>query len=81
MPGHMGSDRVTVQGLRVIQVDATNNLVLIKGAVPGPKNNFVTILLSKKKAFRPLGEVRVTAEKSRNPMKQSKAKAGATKKK
>lgn len=76
MPGHMGSDRVTVQGLRVIQVDAVNNLILIKGAVPGHKNNFVTILLSKKKAFRPLGEVRITAEKSRNPMKQSKAKAG-----
>lgn len=77
MPGHMGMDRVTVQSLRVIQVDPVNNLVLIKGAVPGHRNSFVTILLSKKKVFRPLGEVRVTAEKSRNPMKQSKAKAGA----
>ncbi len=75
MPGHMGMDRVTVQGLRVIQVDPVNNLVLIKGAVPGHRNSFVTILLSKKKVFRPLGEVRATAEKSRNPMKQSKAKS------
>jgi large subunit ribosomal protein L3 len=77
MPGHMGMDRVTVQGLRVIQVDTANNIVLIKGAVPGHRNSFVTILLSKKKVFRPLGEVRATTEKSRNPMKQSKAKAGA----
>lgn len=77
MPGHMGFDRVTVQGLRVIQVDAANNLLLIKGAVPGHRNSLVTVLLSRKKAFRPLGEVRATAEKSRNPMKQSKAKAGA----
>ncbi len=75
MPGHMGMDRVTVQGLRVIQVDSVNNLVLIKGAVPGHKNSFVTVLISKKKSFRPLGEVRATAEKSRNPMKQSKAKS------
>ena len=75
MPGHMGADRVTVQGLRVIQVDAPNNLVLIKGAVPGHRNSFVTVLMSQKKAFRPLGEVRVTAAKSRNPIKQSKAKS------
>ncbi|MCB9757218.1 MAG: 50S ribosomal protein L3 [Candidatus Omnitrophica bacterium] len=76
MPGHMGMDRVTVQGLRVIQVDPVNNLMLIKGAVPGHRNSFITVLLSKKKAFRTLGEVRATAEKSRNPMKQSKAKSG-----
>lgn len=75
MPGHMGDARVTVQGLRVIEVDPANNLILIKGAVPGSRNSFVTILLSKKKAFRELGEVRATAAKSRNPMKQSKAKS------
>lgn len=79
MPGHMGAERVTVQSLRVIQVDGPNNLILIKGAVPGHRNSFVTVLLSKKKAFRELGEVRATAEKSRNPMKQSKAKTGGGK--
>lgn len=73
MPGHMGAQKVTVQGLRVIQVDAANNMILIKGAVPGHRDSFVTILRSKKKAFRALDDKRVTLAKSRNPMKQSKA--------
>ncbi len=37
MPGQMGNKRVTVQNLEIVQVDAENNLLLIKGAVPGPK--------------------------------------------
>ena len=43
MPGHMGSKRVTVQNLEVVRVDAENNLILVKGAVPGPKKSLVTI--------------------------------------
>ena len=43
MPGHMGSVKVTVQNLEVVRVDAENNLLLIKGAVPGPKKSLVTI--------------------------------------
>ena len=43
MPGHMGSVRVTIQNLEVVRVDAENNLLLIKGAVPGPKKSLVTI--------------------------------------
>ncbi|MEG0961808.1 MAG: 50S ribosomal protein L3 [Lachnospiraceae bacterium] len=43
MPGHMGSEKVTVQNLEVVRVDAENNLLLIKGAVPGPKKSLVTI--------------------------------------
>ena len=43
MPGHMGSKRVTVQNLEVVEVDAENNLILVKGAVPGPKKSLVTI--------------------------------------
>ncbi len=43
MPGHMGSVRVTVQNLEVVRVDAENNLLLIKGSVPGPKKSLVTI--------------------------------------
>ncbi len=43
MPGHMGSVRVTVQNLEVVRVDAENNLLLVKGAVPGPKKALVTI--------------------------------------
>ena len=43
MPGHMGSVQVTVQNLEVVKVDAENNLLLVKGAVPGPKKALVTI--------------------------------------
>jgi large subunit ribosomal protein L3 len=51
MPGHLGNERVTVQNLEVVKVDAENNLIAIKGAVPGPKNGVVTIVdCVKKKA-------------------------------
>ena len=43
MPGHMGNKRVTIQNLEVVRVDAENNLILVKGAVPGPKKSLVTI--------------------------------------
>ncbi len=43
MPGHMGCVRVTVQNLEVVRVDADQNLLLVKGAVPGPKKALVTI--------------------------------------
>ena len=43
MPGHMGSKKITVQNLEVVRVDAENNLLLIKGSVPGPKKSLVTI--------------------------------------
>ena len=43
MPGHMGSKRVTIQNLEVVRVDAENNLILVKGAVPGSKKSLVTI--------------------------------------
>lgn len=44
MPGHMGAERVTVQNLTVVKIDAENNLIAIKGAIPGPKNSIVTIV-------------------------------------
>ena len=43
MPGHMGCVKVTVQNLEVVRVDAENNLLLVKGAVPGAKKCMVTI--------------------------------------
>ena len=43
LPGHMGSEHVTVQNLEVVRVDAERNLLLIKGAVPGAKGSFVTV--------------------------------------
>ncbi len=43
MPGHMGHKQVTVQNLEIVRVDAENNLILLKGAVPGPKKSLVTL--------------------------------------
>ena len=43
MPGHMGSKRITIQNLEIVRVDAENNLILVKGSVPGPKKSLVTI--------------------------------------
>ena len=43
MPGQMGNKKVTIQNLEIVQVDAENNLLLVKGAVPGPKKSLVTI--------------------------------------
>ena len=43
MPGHMGCVKVTVQNLEVVRVDAENNLLLVKGAVPGSKKALVTV--------------------------------------
>ena len=43
LPGHMGSEHVTVQNLEVVRVDAERNLLLVKGAVPGAKGGLVTV--------------------------------------
>jgi large subunit ribosomal protein L3 len=43
MAGRMGGERTTVQNLQIVRVDAERNLLLVKGAVPGPKNSFVTV--------------------------------------
>ncbi|MBQ5447140.1 MAG: 50S ribosomal protein L3 [Lachnospiraceae bacterium] len=43
MPGHMGSKQITIQNLEIVRVDAENNLLLVKGSVPGPKKALITI--------------------------------------
>lgn len=43
MAGRMGNEKVTVQNLEVVRVDAEKNLILIKGAIPGPKKGLITI--------------------------------------
>jgi large subunit ribosomal protein L3 len=48
MPGHMGDRRVTVQNLRVIQVRAEDNVILVTGAVPGPNGSYVVVRPAKK---------------------------------
>lgn len=52
LPGHMGSEKVTVQNLQIVRIDAENNLIAVRGAIPGPKNGIVTICdcVKKKKA-------------------------------
>lgn len=49
MPGHMGAVKVTVQNLDVVKVDAENNLLVVKGAIPGPKGSIVTVKSTVKK--------------------------------
>jgi len=49
MPGHMGNERVTVQSLKVIKVDLENNLLVVKGAIPGYANNYLIIKKAVKK--------------------------------
>ncbi len=50
LPGHMGAESVTVQNLEVVKIDAENNLIALKGAIPGPKGGIVCIVDSVKKA-------------------------------
>ncbi len=49
MPGHMGSEQVTIQNLSVVKVDAENNLIAIKGAIPGPNGGLVVVKTAIKK--------------------------------
>ena len=48
MAGHMGAEQVTVQNLEIVKIDVENNLIAIKGAVPGPKGGIVYIVDSVK---------------------------------
>ena len=48
LPGHMGSDRVTIQNLEILKVDKDNNLLVVKGAVPGHKNSYLMLKEAKK---------------------------------
>ena len=50
MPGQMGHVQVTVQNLEIVKVDPENNLILVKGSVPGPKKGMITIKESVKNA-------------------------------
>ena len=49
LPGHMGACRVTLQNLKVVKADPENNLLLVKGAVPGKRNSYLIIRKAKKK--------------------------------
>ncbi|MNU87359.1 50S ribosomal protein L3 [compost metagenome] len=49
LPGHMGNETVTIQGLEIIKVDVERNVLLVKGSIPGPKKGFVKIKETVKK--------------------------------
>jgi len=71
MPGHMGQVRRTVQNLQVMQVRAEENLLLIKGAIPGAKGDYVIIRESKKrpKGGKPHAERPENVEKAKSKKK------------
>ena len=69
MPGHMGMLRTTVQNLLVVKVDPQNNLLLLKGAVPGHKNGYLVIQKSRKKLAAQLAH-RIQPTKVPQPAKK-----------
>lgn len=66
LPGHMGVDKITIQNLEVIDVDKANNLILVKGNVPGHKNSFLIVKEARKrpKGFVKIKPVQVKPKKS-----------------
>ena len=77
MPGHMGQDTRTTQNLQVIQVREAENLLLIKGAIPGAEGDYVIIRESKKrpKGWKP--PVSVSIKKKGGADKKAEAKPAA----
>ena len=63
MPGHMGNERKTVQNLKVLMVDKGNNLLIVKGAVPGHNNGYLIIREARKKPKK------IEAEKAKTEKK------------
>jgi large subunit ribosomal protein L3 len=73
MSGHMGDERKTVQNLEVVEVIAESNVVLVRGAVPGAKNEYLLVQNAVKKTLYKRKRTEPVEEKSKNPMKASKA--------
>jgi len=78
MSGHMGVDQVTVRNLKIRGIDSDDNLLLVEGAVPGPRNGYVVILKAKKPPRERRGFAGAT---TLDPLKAAKkAAAGKSKK-
>ncbi|MFC1807036.1 50S ribosomal protein L3 [Candidatus Omnitrophota bacterium] len=71
LPGHMGHERVTIHGLEVVEIDKENNILLLKGAVPGPKGSYLVIQKTLKKRKVPRA-IDPSDKKALNPLKKSK---------
>jgi len=77
LPGHMGDDRVTIQNLRIMKIDAQANLLVIEGALPGPEQRLVRIEKSVKRpgaivAARRIQDTIVAEEEEKKPAKAKK---------
>jgi len=79
MPGHMGDEKKTIQNLEVVEVLADENVLLIRGAVPGGKNGYLLVQNAVKKTLYRRKRHEPLEEKSKNPMKASKAAAASKK--
>jgi large subunit ribosomal protein L3 len=78
MPGHMGVEKVTVRNLRIVGIDLDENLLMVEGAVPGPRDGYVTISKAKKPPRERRGFAGSTTV---DPLKAAKKAAAAAKKK
>src|SRR5882757_7525601 len=78
MSGHMGVDKVTVRNLRIVGIDLDDNLLMVEGAVPGPRDGYVLISKAKKPPRERRGFSGVTTV---DPLKAAKKAAQAAKKK
>ncbi|MDD5196494.1 MAG: 50S ribosomal protein L3 [Candidatus Omnitrophica bacterium] len=65
MPGHMGAKQVTTQNLKVMKIDVENNILLVKGAVPGYKNSYVVIRKAMKKTAKAASSAKSAAAKEK----------------
>ncbi|MEJ5992499.1 50S ribosomal protein L3 [Ramlibacter sp. PS3R-8] len=65
MSGHLGDDTVTTQNLDVVRIDEARGLLLVRGAVPGSKNGFVTVVSAVKGQPKPVAAKPVAAEKGK----------------
>lgn len=74
MGGHMGSDRCTVMSLEVVEIRPEENVILIKGSIPGGKNGYVVVRNATKREIARRPRVLEQETKMKNPMKASKAK-------
>ncbi len=72
MAGHMGTDKVTIQNLQLIQIRADENVVMVRGSVPGPVGGYVMIRkAATRKVYKRVG-MGVEEARSKNPLKASK---------
>ncbi len=79
MPGHMGHAQITMQNLEIVAIDLENNVILIKGSIPGPNKSFVTIksAIKKEKVSEAIELVDVQLEHVKNELLEEAKKVGA----